>query len=421
MTLETATYLYKTVIVSAILYGYYYLALRNRFMHTWNRFFLLAIFIVSILTPLINLPAFTTTANFQPAEAIGLVSDGSNLSFLINATQSATLQPLQWAFLIYIVISLFFAGSLLFTLLRIIRLRRQSTTTTVANIILVHTDARSTPFSFFNYIFWNNNINPDSIEGKKIMQHEITHVQQLHSLDRLLVNILMLFFWINPVFWLVRKELFLVHEFIADQKSIHKQDVDEFATLLLAVAFPFNHKTITTHFFTSSIKRRLNMITNQQKTLMGNVCRLLTLPLALFVLLAFSAQNKTAAFSYHEQKTATANNFSPTSIHTNLQDTVKASFPGGEKAWLTYIVGIVNQHIDSLQTAGITGTALVSFIVDESGRLSDFKTLQLNNSYLAQLLTEGLQKSPRWEPATINGKKIKSLYKQPLTFQLAED
>src|SRR5690349_15825037 len=51
-------YLLQVIIASGILYGYYCLALRNKKFHQFNRFYLIASFIISILVPFLNIPVY---------------------------------------------------------------------------------------------------------------------------------------------------------------------------------------------------------------------------------------------------------------------------------------------------------------------------------------------------------------------------
>ena len=55
-----AWYLLKVIICSGILCGYYYVALRNKVFHRWNRFYLLAAVALSLLTPVLKLNVFNS-------------------------------------------------------------------------------------------------------------------------------------------------------------------------------------------------------------------------------------------------------------------------------------------------------------------------------------------------------------------------
>lgn len=102
-----------------------------------------------------------------------------------------------------------------------------------------------------------------------------------------------------------------------------------------------------------------------------------------------------------------------------FQDTIKASFPGGEKAWTKYITKKFNKRIDELQASQDTGTALIQFVVDEKGVLSEFEVLKKQNSVLASIVLDALKNGPDWIPATVDGKIIKSVRKQPVTFAIS--
>lgn len=54
MTLPT--YLFKLILVSAILFGYYRLFLCNKRFHHYNRFFLLSALLLSVVLPFIRIP-----------------------------------------------------------------------------------------------------------------------------------------------------------------------------------------------------------------------------------------------------------------------------------------------------------------------------------------------------------------------------
>ncbi|HEY5406914.1 MAG TPA: hypothetical protein VIJ92_07500, partial [Ginsengibacter sp.] len=53
-----AWYLLKVIICSGILCGYYYLALRNKIFHRWNRFYLLAAVVLSLIVPVMKINIF---------------------------------------------------------------------------------------------------------------------------------------------------------------------------------------------------------------------------------------------------------------------------------------------------------------------------------------------------------------------------
>jgi N-acetylmuramoyl-L-alanine amidase len=160
----------------------------------------------------------------------------------------------------------------------------------LVNLYLVMTDVKGTPFSFFNYIFWNTSIDLNSEVGKKILAHEMAHIDENHSFDKLLIELQLIVGWFNPITWLIRNELYLIHEFIADQKSIQNNDTSILAELLLTSAYPKQQHLLSNSFFFSPIKRRIQMFTTTN-TKFSYLRRLTIMPIMAAMILLFAFRN----------------------------------------------------------------------------------------------------------------------------------
>jgi N-acetylmuramoyl-L-alanine amidase len=189
-----------------------------------------------------------------------------------------------------VLITLFFIVRFVKSLWNVRRLIRQYPINKLANLYLVMTDVKGTPFSFFKYIFWNKSIDLNSEVGKKILAHEVAHVDENHSFDKLLIELQMIIGWYNPIAWLIRNELYLIHEFIADQKSIQNKDTSILAELLLTSAYPTQPHILSNSFFFSPIKRRIQMFktTNSKFSYLR---RLAILPIMAAIVLLFAFRN----------------------------------------------------------------------------------------------------------------------------------
>src|SRR5258706_6904774 len=55
----------QVILASGILYGYYHLVLRNKKFHQYNRFYLLASVIISLLIPFLNIPVYFAVTAIQ--------------------------------------------------------------------------------------------------------------------------------------------------------------------------------------------------------------------------------------------------------------------------------------------------------------------------------------------------------------------
>jgi outer membrane biosynthesis protein TonB len=194
----------------------------------------------------------------------------------------------------YALVSIFFIATLLMTFIKIGRLRRNNQQTEVKGIQFINTNASGTPFSFFNSIFWNRKIDLSSIAGQQILDHEIAHIREKHTYDKLFINVVLLFYWINPFFWLIRKELNMIHEFVADKFAMEDADVTAFAEMILASIYPQKQFSITNNFFYSPIKRRLLMLTKNKNSKVNYISRLLVLPIAVIMFVFISCKAKTS-------------------------------------------------------------------------------------------------------------------------------
>lgn len=291
-----AWYLLKVIICSGILCGYYFLALRNKAFHRWNRFYLLASIVLALLVPLLKINIFQNGdadkgTVIQMLQTINygdeVVIEYSRNGFHINSEMLAESA--------YLLISAIFLTIFFTALYKIRRLRKKSPETQIEGISFITTDAKGTPFSFFNAIFWNNAIDLHSKPGQQIFNHEIAHVKEKHSYDKIFMNVVLIFFWINPFFWLIRKELNMIHEFIADKIALEDSDINSFAEMILQTVYPGQNFSITNNFFYSPLKRRLIMLTKNKNPKVNYLSRLLVLPLAAIVFFAFTLKVKTVS------------------------------------------------------------------------------------------------------------------------------
>ena len=117
-------------------------------------------------------------------------------------------------------------------------------------------------FSFFNYLFINTH-SLSQENRRKIFAHEKIHIQQCHSLDLCIAEIICIANWFNPFVWLIKQLILENHEYIADQQVIRKYKISGYLELLiqqsLKGAFSF-----TNYFSCSNLKKRTIMLTKKQ-------------------------------------------------------------------------------------------------------------------------------------------------------------
>jgi hypothetical protein len=292
--LPIAYYFLQVILCSGLMMGYYWLVLRNKRFHQYNRFYLLVIALFAWIVPLIKIQWGHQVINEDPQmmRFLSIVADNNS-----QIEQTITTKGFRWnwdivATGIYFTIAGILLLGMLRALYRLYYLLKENSCKNVGDVYLVLTQAKGTPFSFFRYIFWNEEIDIRSEAGKQILQHELTHVQQKHTFDKLFIQVMLIAGWFNPFFWLIKKEMDMIHEFIADKKAVNNGDTASLAQMLLTAAYPQQQFALTHPFFFSPIKRRLQMLTNNKNPRFSYIRRLVVLPLLAIVVVLFAFRNK---------------------------------------------------------------------------------------------------------------------------------
>lgn len=288
-------YISKMILCSAILYAYYHFFLKNKSFHHYNRFYLLAVVLVSAVVPVLRIPfLFPQEANtpafvYRTLEVI-VVSGGETESDLWGELIRHPLFSLSGiALLLYgsiVMWKMFYFGT---SLRSIFHIKHKYPQEVVSDIHLYHTNEPGTPFSFFSNIFWNRKFPLDSDKGQQLFRHELFHVKQRHSIDNVFMELATAICWINPVFHLIKRELHTIHEFLADEYASSGSDRYAYAEILLLHAIHEKKQSPLVHyFFRSPIKRRIAMILQTtSNTSFSYLRRLMILPIATLLFSAF--------------------------------------------------------------------------------------------------------------------------------------
>ncbi len=244
--------------------------------------------VISILLPLIKVEDFT-------------IEVSNNLFLLIsqfqNINQEKTINN-DYIYLTIIfsalgVVSLYFLAKFLYGIFRIRQLKSQFKKESFEGVNFYQTDLSEAPFSYFKNLFWKNTIMLNSDIGKQILKHEMVHIEQKHSVDKIIVEIITSVFWFNPFFHIIKKEINLIHEYLADKKAVKQSDTKAFAQMLLASHFSGTQLPATSPFLSSNLKKRLKML-QKPKTKFGYARRIFALPVLFTVAFAYmvNAKNK---------------------------------------------------------------------------------------------------------------------------------
>ncbi len=358
----------------------------------FSRFFLLTGLIFAIFLPFFSINIYSGENN--------ILNLSYNLTPIFVSPSKIIENNINYLRIVFISVSSLFAINFIFQLFRIIFIIQKSQK--VDDIFLV--ENKYSNFSFFNKIFIRRN-DYQSPNFYRIYEHEKIHVKQLHSFDKIFLELLMIFLWINPFYWLYKRALFHIHEFLADKELISKKyEVESYMQLLIMQAFGKNFQLIN-NFNKSLTLKRLRMMKTQSPKKNHNFKVLFVVPvlsvLMLLFLFTFSCTKKDIK-----------------EVKSTKPAIVLAQYPGGEKALHTDISDIVKYPEEAKQN-NIQGVVLVEFTVSKDGYIKNPTITRSANKLLDDEVIRVINSlKKRWKPATKNGKPIDSKMTLPITFSL---
>ena len=248
-------YLIEVLFIQLLFIGLYEAFLKRETFFQWNRFFLILAFASSFLLPSLELPELKREVEV-PAETLvpefilyELDTFEMDSADEVVETES-TLTIWHWIYFGGVGITL---GMLLIKLRELFLLRISGKRSKFEGYELIQLPESGEAFSFFRWIFMGDKITEEQKEH--ILKHELAHIQQGHSLDLFLFELLRIFFWFNPLVYLYQKKLSEVHEFSADLVCA-KENKDLAYMNLLSIIFGVQHLSLVNQFAAPSLLRR---------------------------------------------------------------------------------------------------------------------------------------------------------------------
>lgn len=260
--MEIIIYLVKVSALLSIFYGIYWVFLRELTFYSLNRVYLLMGIIISAIVPLYFIKKIVyikPVVNEIPYDISKNLTVAQESNFQIDFVQVFIV--------LYVITTLWFAFKLSKNIIQVVSFLQKEQMHREKNFYLVNTQKTIEPYSFFKWIVINpKEYNQD--EYNAIIQHEVAHSKQWHSVDVIIGNLLCVLFWFNPVSWLYKKAIIQNTEYLADTEATKNvSDKKMYQKLLLKIVCENNNLAIINHFNQSLIKKRIVMLNkNQSKT-----------------------------------------------------------------------------------------------------------------------------------------------------------
>ena len=343
-------------------------------------------------------------------------------------------------------------------------------------ILIVH-DRDIAPFSWMKYIVISQKDLDEN--GREILIHELAHIQNRHSWDLLVADICIFFQWFNPASWLLKQELQNIHEYEADETVIEKGvDAKQYQLLLIKKAVGTRLYSMANSFNHSKLKKRITMMLKEKSNPWAKLKYLYILPVAAIAVTAFARpeisetaeeisrmsdalgiEQASLLFSrLHDISAVKVNDLTAiveakaaktteeaVQMSTVLKDTAKPvevkyiptevtdklkgtplyevveqmpEFPGGGMAAALEYIQKNMQYPESAKENGTQGRAMVQFVVDKEGNVTEPKVIRSVDKELDAEAIRLVKSMPKWKPGMQKGQAVAVKYTMPVLFKL---
>jgi Ca2+/Na+ antiporter len=319
-------YIIEFSIGLSAIYLLYRLLIHKEANHQLNRFTLIAIPVIALTVTLIkiDLPSYVSayyaqiiSVQDEPDETITKSAARAPQEYIIPdngrntpIAENKTNRQIPFFSLIFSFIGIILFIRLLIQNLKIVWMIKKGTAYQSGKLRLIKVVGEISPFSYFRYVFLNSALIHSS-DLKNILAHEHVHYIQKHSWDNLYLELIGLFQWFNPFYWLLRASLKETHEYLADEGALNFGiDRTDYQVLLLNQVAEGPLLALACNFSKSLTKKRIIMMQKSKKSLQRTITKLFfLLPVIVILALIFSCNTQTR----EKQKTVAA--ISPTKMN----------------------------------------------------------------------------------------------------------
>ncbi|PIB38728.1 M56 family metallopeptidase [Maribacter sp. 4G9] len=400
-------------LVFLIIYDFF---LKRETFFQWNRVYLLGTHILSLVLPWVKIEAFRTETQ---------VFSGYS-EFIWNMVQpevSVVSNDASWVNMSWEE-GVFWTGVLLAAIWFVLKLGRLHAIRSTGKVryfqdhIRILVPKSHVAFSFFRSIFLGENIRQN--EAKAIVEHELVHIRQWHTLDLLFFEVMRIVSWFNPLVYVYQQRITELHEFIADA-HIPKNEISTHYEMLLSQMFEVQHISFVNPFFKSSlIKKRIVMLQKSRSKKIWQLKYLVLVPLVLGMLFYTSCGTEPNS----------KENLEATSLKTNIIPFAELDevpiFPGCENTedkracfnekMQSHISKNFNYPKEALEQ-GIEGKVSVMFTIASDGNIVDIKK-RGSHQLLEAEVERIISRLPQMKPGKSEGKAVNVPYSIPVVFKL---
>ncbi|WP_342457010.1 TonB family protein [Mucilaginibacter sp. SJ] len=418
-------YLLLVNIYLVLFYGFYVLLLRKETFFQLNRLYLVSAALLSFMIPVIQ--ANWVQNLFITQQVKYTLYSSPVLVYNFKPIEESPVSIGEVLLILYLAGIVFLSGKLIWQLFKLKKVISQ-------------------PVSAVSYSFFKKvKLNADGEENAAIATHEDVHARQWHSADVLLIELVMIVNWFNPVVYFYRRAIKHIHEFIADRHAVEAgTDKADYAMLLLSQTFHTPTNDLVNSFFNKSLlKERIIMLQKSNSHRMALIKYGLSAPLFILMMILSSATINNSdtitvintradkVFSTPASKVTEITIDGPaqteerpvadrdtTPVYTSVERVPE--FPGGLEAFGKFLSTNI-KYPAAAREQKIQGRVIITFVVERDGSLSNQRVVRGITGDLDNEALRVMKLSPQWKPGMQGNRTVRVQYSVPINFALAAD
>jgi hypothetical protein len=255
-------FLIESFICLFVFYIFFDLFLARENIPLFKRFYLLFTLLFSFILPLIKLKVnstFLPVLNFKISQL--QLQEKSDINELTSQVGNSF--QFVWLFYgFYVFIGILLFVRFLINMSRLLKLRRNSPVVTINGIEVVLTNQTLLPYSFLNSVFVNKQEYDNGKISWELLTHEFAHIKQKHSFDILVLELVQIIYWFNPLILFYKRSIKLNHEYLADSFVLNSNvALVEYQNQLLSMVLRNSTTYLASNFNYLLVKKRIIMMT----------------------------------------------------------------------------------------------------------------------------------------------------------------
>lgn len=406
-------YIARAGLYLSLFYAFYLMVMRRTTFFRLNRTLLLSGSYLCLLLPFIRLRSVRAAST---AAELTMVAVGAESEGVAAPVAFPWHEILLGVYITGALVTLTLYGISAWKMGRLIR-KGEKTEREGCRLIILEEDISS--FSWGQTIVMGRK---DLLENPAIFTHEWMHVQCRHSLDLLFLLPIQLLFWWNPLVWITREELRLLHEYEADEGVIQKGiDAKSYQLLLVRKAVGDERFSLASGFQHAKLSSRITMMLKPSSSAWKSWSYIALIPVLTVLMYACNAPKENLG---PDEPSATVITIKKSGEITE-QEAVPYSliecapkFNGGDTQEFSKWVNSQLKYPEQAKQNGIQGRITMRFTIGTDGIVRDVKVIRGAHELLDAEALRVISASPRWEPGIQHGEAVPVTFIFPVIFQL---